>query len=337
MKEMKLLGETIQLNDGYIEVDKLKFLPDNPRVYASTHGVPNFNDLTDEQKQDVILKKLLQEPSVKNLKPEIRRHGGLIEPILVRHDRMEVIEGNSRLAVYRELKKAEPGGEWESIPCDIVSSLTDRQQAAFLNQVHVKGKTKWSAYEKANFAYVRRKDGWAFGDIATLFGETEMTIRTRVKEVELMKDNDDNERSHFSYYRVLVRKKEISEAMNGRDNLREFLLRKIKAVGSDDEDNDFTAQELRKKLPEVLKKPKVLDKYVKDEIGLDEAYQRARISRVEEKVRQARDLLDDVTKLEVLVLEKPRFNAFKQAVRKLSRAVKRIDEITKRIEAIEQE
>ena len=337
MKEMKLLGETIQLSDDYLEVGKLKFLKDNPRVYACTHGEPNFNDLTEEQQQDIIFKKLLQEPSVRNLKPEIRRHGGLMEPVLVRLDTMEVIEGNSRLAVYRELKKAEPGGEWESIPCDIVSSLTDKQQAAFLNQIHVKGKTQWSAYEKANFAYVRKKQGWAFGEIATLFGETEMTIRTRVKEIKLMKDNDDNERSHFSYYGVLVRKQEISEAMNGRDNLRAFLLRKIKAVGSDDEDNDFTAQELRKKLPEVLKKPKVLDKYVKDEIGLDEAYQRARISRVEEKIRQAKDLLDDVTKPEVFELEKPRFNGFKQSVRKLSRAVKRIDEITKRYEAIEQE
>ena len=337
MKEMKLLGETIQLSDDYLEVNTLKFLKDNPRVYACTHGEPNFNDLTEEQQQDIIFKKLMQEPSVRNLKPEIRRHGGLMEPILVRHDTMEVIEGNSRLAVFRELKKAEPGGEWESIPCDIVSGLTDKQQAAFLNQIHVKGKTQWSAYEKANFAYVRKKHGWTFGDIATLFGETEMTIRTRVKVIELMKDNDDNDRSHFSYYNVLVRKRDISQAINGRDNLREFLLKKIRKLGSDAEDNDFTAQELRKKLPEILKKPKVLEKYVSGEIGLDEGYQRARISRVEEKVRQAKDLLDDVTWQEVLQLERPRFNAFKQDVRKLSRVVTRIDEIIKRIVAIDQE
>lgn len=336
MKEMKLLGETIQLSDDYLDVDKLKFLKDNPRVYACTHGEPNFNDLTDEEQQDIIFGKLMQEPSVKNLKPEIRRHGGLMEPILVRLDTMEVIEGNSRLAVFRELKKAEPGGEWESIPCDIVSSLTGQQQAAFLNQIHVKGKTQWSAYEKANFAYVRRKQGWAFGAIAELFGETEMTIRTRVKVIELMKDNEDNDRSHFSYYNVLVRKRDISQAIDRRDDLRDVLLKKIRELGSDDEDNDFTAQELRKKLPEILKKPKVLDKYVNGDIGLDEGYQRARISRVEEKVRQAKHLLDDVTRREVFQLERPRFNAFKQDVRKLSRVVKRIDEIIKRIIASDQ-
>ena len=99
MKEMKLLGEPIQLSDDYLEVDKLKFLKDNPRVYACTYGEPNFNNLTEEQQQDIIFMKLQQEPSVRNLKPEIKRHGGLMEPILVRLDTMEVIEGNSRLAV----------------------------------------------------------------------------------------------------------------------------------------------------------------------------------------------------------------------------------------------
>lgn len=139
-KDMKILGETILLTNDYLDINALKFLKDNPRVYFCTHGEPNFDDLTDEEKQEKIYRKLLQEPSVKNLKPEVKRHGGLMEPILVRHDTMEVIEGNSRLAVYRRLQQEKAEGEWGLIPCDIVSSLTDKQQAAFLNQIHVKGK-----------------------------------------------------------------------------------------------------------------------------------------------------------------------------------------------------
>ena len=64
--------------------------------------------------------------------------------------------------------------DWEFIPCYIVSSLTEDQQAAFLNQIHVKGKTTWSAYEKANFAYVRKEQGLdAETRSQTLFGESE--------------------------------------------------------------------------------------------------------------------------------------------------------------------
>ena len=75
---------------------------------------------------------------------------------MVRHDTMEVIEGNSRLAAYKKLYDAEEEerDQWEFILCQIVSSLTKEQLAAYLHQLHVKGKTNWTAYEKANFAYV---------------------------------------------------------------------------------------------------------------------------------------------------------------------------------------
>ena len=329
-KSMKILGETIPLSNDYLHIDELKFLKDNPRVYACTHGEPNFDGRTSEEQQELIFKKLLQEPSVKNLEPEVKRHGGLMEPILVRHDTMEVIEGNSRLAVYRHFHQKKTEGEWEYIPCEIVSRLTDDQQAAFLNQIHVKGKTSWSAYEKANFAYVRQERGWSLENIAEVFGESIGTIRTRVKVIETMKKNEDNERSHFSYYDVLVRSAEISEAMQ-KEGVRGFLLTKIQNFGPKDEDGDFTAQELRKKLPVILKKPKVLTKYLEGKIDLDEGYQIAKVSQVEEKVQQAMNLLNEVSQKDMVKLDTSRFNAFKQDVRKLTREVARLNKMIERI------
>lgn len=329
MKEMKLLGKTIKLSDDYLDIHSLKFLKDNPRVYACTHGEPNFNDLTEEQQQDVIFKRLLEEPSVKNLKPEIKRHGGLMESILVRHDTKEVIEGNSRLAVYRKLHQEDLEGEWGLIPCDIVSSLTDEQQFAFLNQIHVKGKTQWSAYEKANFAYVRKEAGWDEKRIAELFGESESTIRTRVKVIDLMKDNHDNKKSHFSYYDVIVRTRDISKEVEG-EGLGSLLV-DIRNLGEDDDDNAFTAQDLRKKLPVVLKKPKVLKKFKDGEISLEEAYQRARISDLEDKVKRAKGLLEDISISEVKQLEQGSFKAFQYAVSKLLKEVERIKKMADRI------
>lgn len=329
MKEMKLLGKTIKLSDDYLDIHSLKFLKDNPRVYACTHGEPNFNDLTEEQQQDVIFKRLLEEPSVKNLKPEIKRHGGLMESILVRHDTKEVIEGNSRLAVYRKLHQEDPEGEWGFIPCDIVSSLTDEQQFAFLNQIHVKGKTQWSAYEKANFAYVRKEAGWDEKRIAELFGESESTIRTRVKVIDLMKDNLDNKKSHFSYYDVIVRTRDISKEVES-EGLGSLLV-DIRNLGEDDDDNAFTAQDLRKKFPIVLKKPKVLKKFKDGEISLEEAYQRARISDLEDKVKRSKGLLEDISISEVKQLEQGSFKAFQYAVGKLLKEVERIKKMADRI------
>ena len=325
--EMKILGETIPLSNDYLPIDTLKFLKDNPRVYACTHGHPDFGKLLEGEQQDIILKNLLQEPSVENLIPDIKRHGGLMEPILVRLDTMEVIEGNSRLAVYRKLNENAEDGEWELIPCNIVSRLTDEQQAAFLNQIHVKGKTQWSAYEKANFAYVRKEQGWIVKDIARLFGESEATIRTRIKVIKTMKSNRDSRRSHFSHYDVVVREQAISTEMDRRDDFRDFLLEKIKNQGSAGEDSDFTALELRKRLPVILKKPKELKKYMRGQTDLDESYQRAKINEVEEKIRQAKKLVEDVSQKEVALLERNQLNSFEQIVKKLSREVGRIEKM----------
>ena len=330
MSDITILGEKIPINEDLIDIHDLKFLKENPRVYASTYGVSNFGDKTEEEQQDIIFNRLSNEPSVKNLKPDIKRHGGLMEWILVRLDTMEVIEGNSRLAVYRKLHEDEPENDaWSHIPCNIVSGLTDKQQAAFLNQIHVKGKTQWSAFEKANFAYVRKGKGMPFGEIAKLFGESEATIRIRTKSIGEMEDNKDREPNHFSYYDVLVRTKGLIAGMESAGGLKN-LLSDIKQIGPE-EDGPFTALDLRKKLPVVLKKPKVLKKYVDRKIDLDQAYQRAKISDVEENIKQATGLLEDVSKDKVSDLEKNEFNAFKQATRKLSREVKRITDMTKDI------
>ncbi len=325
--EMRILGESIYLANGDEDIYKLKFLKDNPRVYACMHSEPDFAQLIEEEKQDLIYKKLLEEPSVRKLVPEIVRHGGLIEPILIRRDTMEVIEGNSRLAVYRKLHQQGEPGDWERIQCNVVTGLTDDQQAAFLNQIHVKGKTQWSAYEKANFAYVRKDQGWSVDKVAELFGESSVTIRTRVKVVEMMKHNEDNDRSHFSYYDVLVRNTSVLKEMEKSDKLTEVLFGKIKNMESEVEEHKFTAQDLRKKLPVILKKPKVLKKFSDGKIELDEGFQLAKISKVEENVRQAWVLLDDVSRKEVSQLDQSNFNAFRQAVRRLSQQMRRINKM----------
>lgn len=338
MKTMKILGKDIYLRDDYLNIHDLKFLVENPRVYACTYGVKDFAKFTPEEQQEKIYKKLIKQSSVKNLTPEIVRHGGLMESILVRWDTKEVVEGNSRLAVYRQLHDDKKEGEWDLIPCDIIESLSDDQQAAFLNQIHVKGKTQWTTYEKANFAYIRRERGMSFPDIAKLFGESEVTIRLRVNTIKMMKANNDPKQLHFSYYDVLSRNPAIKNGLdkvegkgwkNLLDDIKNFGL---SGKGDGEQTNEFTALDLRKKMPVVLGKLKVLKKYIAREIDLDDAFQRARISHVEDNVKKATSLLNDVSNDEIEKLERNRFNAFAQAVKKLDREVKTIVKMTNTID-----
>ena len=322
-----ILGKKVQVSSAVLPVDELLFLEDNPRVYAVTHGsVDGFDDLTEEEQQQLIFEKLSDEPSVKKLIPEIQRHGGLIEPILIRYDTKQVIEGNSRLAAYRLLQCQDSAGQgtWDEIPCHMVSQLSDEQQAALLNQIHVKGKTNWSAYEKANFAFVRYKRGWTYQAIADLFGESLGTIRTRVSVVRLMQKSEDDDQRRFSYYDVLVRTRTIWNEVSNEDSpLRQAVITQIKRINPD-RDQEFTAQELRKKLPAVMKKPKILRRYQRGDVDLDEAYERAKVSHVEQRVKQALAQIEAVEKRDVSNLDQNAVNALRQAVRKLARGVKRV-------------
>ena len=85
-RSIKILGEDIPVNCDDVDILALNFLLDNPRVFSCTYGLRGFDKLPKEAQQSEIYKKLLKEQSVKNLRPQIKRHGGLMEPILVRLD-----------------------------------------------------------------------------------------------------------------------------------------------------------------------------------------------------------------------------------------------------------
>ena len=317
-KTITILQDVIPVNDERISIWNLKLLKDNPRVYLGTHGQSGFERKTPEEQQEAVFEALRKEPSVIILRKDLRHHGGLMEPILVRLDTMEVIEGNSRLAAYRLLHQETNDERWAEIDCVTVSSLTDIQQAAYLSQVHVKGKTKWSAYEKANFAFIQKRKRNSFRSMAQQFGEAETTLRTRVKVIELMRKHADNERSNFSYYDVIVRKPEIVAAMQ-RQDVSNWLLDRIKK-----REKQFTAQQMRQQLPAVLGKPKVRKRLVSGRLTLEEAYQQATISAPQKAIRTAMEILSDISAPEVKALDHNSFNAFKQDVRKLRRECKRI-------------
>ena len=229
--EITILGERILFSTESWPIDSLKYLKDNPRVFSCIGGekIPTDSD----ELQKLIEKEMLQQPSVKNLLPSIEAHGGLAEPILIRFDTKQVIEGNSRLACFRKLYSTTKDEKWAKIQCKVVSKLTEEQQDAYLSLIHIKGKTPWEAYEKANFAYVRSKEkGLSDEEIALRTFETVSEIRKRIQVVDLMKKNNDKKKSHFSYYDVLVRTRGINELANYTPEIQRVLLAKNKKSGS---------------------------------------------------------------------------------------------------------
>lgn len=317
-----IMGEDVPARHELLSIDTLHFLPDNPRVYAAIREMPDFAGLTVEEKQLRIYERLLQEPSVKNLIPEIERDGGLQDPIIVRWDTRQVIEGNSRLAAYRKLGDESPGDDrWAHIRCLVVSTLTDDQQTRLLGQAHLHGKTEWSPYAKALFCFrwvvEEKKD---ISTLAGLSGFRPSEIAKNVKIIQLMQRNDDNTLSNFSYYNVLVRNRAISSTIEDNRTLRDTLLSQIKT-------EDFTAQEMRERLPMIIAKPRILRKFEKGEVTLEDAYDRAKISGTEQRLKKVRDGLDDIELDDFASLERPEVKAVQQVVRQIGQRLKRVSKM----------
>ena len=320
-----IMEEEVLADYLMIDIDKLYFLPDNPRVYAITRKMRDFSELTREEKQRCIYESLLKEQSVKNLMPQIQRDGGLQEPIIVRWDTQEVIEGNSRLAAYRKLSDENPDDDrWTRIKCLVVKSLTDDQQTRLLGQIHLHGKTDWSTYAKklSCFRWVV-EDKNDISTLAKLYGITEAEIKKNVEAIQLASSNNDSEPSNISYYDVLIRNRIISSAIADNKPLKDTILSQIKT-------NEFTAQQMRDRLPVIIAKPRMLKKYEEGNISFEEAYERAKISNIQQRFKKIREHLDDIQGDDIQRLERSELRAVEQTVRQIRQHVKRISGMIKK-------
>ena len=144
-----ILGIKVPTTTQMLPQQKLKFFADNPRVYSIVRANGR------QPSQEDIQEQLCEMEHVKELREDIKRNGGLLEPLIVRGGSFEVLEGNSRLAAYRQLASKEPI-KWAMVKCSVLpDDVDDALIFALLGQFHIKGKKDWAPYEQAGFLYRR--------------------------------------------------------------------------------------------------------------------------------------------------------------------------------------
>lgn len=215
---LSVQGRQIPYEIKSLNILELRYYAENPRInyIISTHD--------GEVTQDIIEQKLLALDTTKDLVRDIEENQGLIEEVLVIGD--EVVEGNTRLAVYRRLAKKHPSDpRWRTIPAKVLSSEIRPQELFFiLGTLHIKGKNEWSAYEKAAYIHrmIRELD-YSAHDIAKQLGHQANTIEAMLKSYETMrdiylprmtKDSDDFETQDalrkYSYFEAFYRQKDLA-------------------------------------------------------------------------------------------------------------------------------
>ncbi|MBA4349263.1 MAG: hypothetical protein C0415_04650 [Thermodesulfovibrio sp.] len=266
--EIVVIGQKIQTKIEEIDIFKLHYWKENPRVNAIIKQKYRDKDISDED----IEKSLWEEvDSVHDLFLDIKKHGGLIDEILVRNN--IVLEGNSRLCAYRHLyKKAEQKNDedeilkWSYIRSRVIPDGTsDEVIFSILGTWHIKGKTQWDTYEKA--AYFKRMNidyGYSLKDIADSISQTEKFVEDHIKAHDLMVENNVYTLEKFSYFYELVKNKKIKELASKESTIIPNTIQAIK-------EGRFKRGEEIRDLHKVLKDKKAKKEFFDEKVEFNDA------------------------------------------------------------------
>ncbi len=168
-----------------LNVDELIFDKSNPRIsqFIETHG-------EDVDPADIGIVLATGEQSFIQLRDAIRTTGGVINPIIVRisdEGKKIVIEGNTRLAIYKDfLKNEEGGGDWSTIPCAVYDGIEAKEIDAIRLQAHLVGTREWKPYAKGKYLYyLYNKEYMPLPDLVSFCGGRKSEV---IRMIEAYKD-----------------------------------------------------------------------------------------------------------------------------------------------------
>jgi hypothetical protein len=243
-------GVEIPVTTALVEQSQLRFFVDNPRVYSilrSDGAEPSQGDIE---------RKLLEMDHVKALIQDIKRDGGLTDPIVVRSGKLEVLEGNSRLAAYRALSSIDPI-KWALMKCRLLPEDIDEGLIfALLGQYHIKGKKDWAPFEQAGFLYRRHKaHDLSAVQLALEIGLSKQKVEHLITTYQFMLDHGEVNTTRWSYYDEYLKSGAIRKArlkVNGFDAL---VVEKIKSG------EIARAVDVRDRLPIICEASKALQRF----------------------------------------------------------------------------
>ncbi len=254
-------GVEIGTSTGFVKQARLRFFQENPRIYS----VIMSGDANPSQ--EYIQERLLRLDHVKHLVQDIRKNGGLIDPLIVRAGDYVVLEGNSRLAAYRALAERD-ALRWGLVKCTLLpENIDERYVFALLGQYHIKGKKDWAPYEQAGFLYRRHKQHHVpISLLAQELGVSNQKIRRLIDTFEFMLDHDENRLNRWSYYEEYVRSRKIKKLRNEYAEFDDVVVKLVRSG------KIARAVDVREKVPllEAAKK-RTVRKFLRGELDLEAA------------------------------------------------------------------
>lgn len=167
-----------------IPTSLVDFDRDNPRIKVA---LEKYGDTLDEQRIRFALQSategLSATSSYRSLKDSIRAARGISIPIVVWPDdgRFVCVDGNTRLAIYRELDDEGAPGDWTEIACLVLDDPEPLDIETIRVTAHLVGAREWPAYEKARYLhYLRNVEFMDYDEMIARCGGNKNTITQQI-------------------------------------------------------------------------------------------------------------------------------------------------------------
>lgn len=190
---ISLSGKDIPIKHEKIDIFKLKFYPENPRIAS-------IIDKSKDKSETFIDNELWNRNETHDLKRRIERHGGLIHEIIVWKD--NVLEGNTRLCCFRHLYNEYQDDKWKKIDCTvIIGDITKKEINSLLADEHIIGKIKWDTYEKGCWmTMMKKRENYDWDELEKIVGKSRAWIENHIDAYNMMVKANVGEKAKFSHF-----------------------------------------------------------------------------------------------------------------------------------------
>ena len=149
------------------------------------------------------------------LKQSIISNGGIIQPIILNRRKdgtLICVEGNTRVALYRNFQETNVKGNWTHIPALVHDEMDQASVHAIRLQIHLVGPRPWDPYSKAKYLHeLRTQEHLPFATIVDYCGGRQTEVSEHINAYSDMEqyyrpvvgDDGDFDTTRFSGFKEL--------------------------------------------------------------------------------------------------------------------------------------
>ncbi len=168
----------------FLDVSIIEFDTENPRIKMA---LEKYGDAITAERIHFALRSASDDSNATStfsrLRDSIRAHGGITQPItvVIEGDKQRCIDGNTRLAIYRDFLNQEADGNWKKIRALVMQDALPREIETIRVSAHLVGSRPWPAYEKARYLhYLYHAQFMQFDEMVALCGGNKQDIERQI-------------------------------------------------------------------------------------------------------------------------------------------------------------